>query len=75
MLDTCHAGALDYAFSGLYESRFTAFALDMGLYVLLTAGSYQQAQEDAERYGHELFTYYVLKAMEGKADTVTGTGG
>lgn len=68
VLDTCHSGALDFAFSGLYENRFTSLALDMGMHVLAGAASDQAAYEDAEKYGHGLFTFYVLKAIEGKAD-------
>jgi len=66
ILDTCHAGAVDWTFLDLYEVRMTAFSLGSGMHVLSAASSFEFAKEGYHDHGY--FTYFVLKALEGEAD-------
>ena len=67
ILDTCHAGAVDWTLADLYESRLMAFSMGSGMHVLSATSSYRLANEGYKGHGH--FTYFVLKALEGDADT------
>ncbi|HFC46726.1 MAG TPA: hypothetical protein ENJ63_02465 [Dissulfuribacter thermophilus] len=66
ILDTCHAGAVDWTMLDLYQARLTAFSMGSGIHVLSGASSQEEAQEGYRGHGH--FTYFVLKALEGAAD-------
>lgn len=72
IVDGCHAGALS---RGKGTSRVTPFLSGTpltpevsGTAWLLSAGSAEQAQESDE-YGHSLFTFWLLSALKGTADT------
>ncbi len=67
ILDTCHAGAVDWTIADLYESRLMGFSVGSGIHVLSAATSQQLANEGYRGHGH--FTYFVLKALDGYADT------
>ena len=66
ILDTCHAGAVDWTLLDLYQARLTAFSMGSGMHVLSAAASQDAANEGY--YGHGHFTYFVLSALEGEAD-------
>ena len=66
ILDTCHAGAVDWTIADLYESRLMGFSVGSGIHVLSAATSQQLANEGYRGHGH--FTYFVLKALDGYAD-------
>ena len=67
ILDTCHAGAVNWTVTDLYESRLTSFSMNSGMHVLSATSSQQLANEGYKGHGH--FTYFVLRALKGDADT------
>ncbi len=67
ILDTCHAGSVDWTMLDLYQARLTAFSMGSGMHVLSGASSQEEANEGYRGHGH--FTYFVLKALEGEADS------
>jgi len=66
ILDTCHAGAVDWTVADLYQARLMAFSMGSGMHVLSAASSQELANEGYQGHGH--FTYFVIKALEGEAD-------
>jgi uncharacterized caspase-like protein len=66
ILDTCHAGAADWAFSDLYQKRLNNFTASSGLHLLSASTPYRYALEGYK--GHGLFSYFVILALEGQAD-------
>lgn len=66
ILDTCHAGGVSSIVSGLYDSRLSVLARSLGMHILAGSRTYQQAIDNFE--GNGLFTHFLLKGFEGKAD-------
>jgi len=61
VFDTCHAGGLNLALSGYYDSRMTLFARNSGVHVFAGATDRQGAVDDHE--GNGLFTHVLLKGL------------
>ena len=57
----------DWTIADLYESRLMGFSIGSGVHVLSAATSQQLANEGYRGHGH--FIYFVLKALDGYADT------
>mgnify|MGYP006416141909 FL=1 len=68
ILDTCHAGGMDYIISGLYDARMSVLAKKMGLHIFASSSSYEDAIDGYK--GNGLFTHHVLNALNNnvKAD-------
>lgn len=67
VLDTCHAGGMDNALGGLYDSRMTNLARNVGLHVFASSGSFEEAIDGIENNG--LFTHVLLGGLKfSKAD-------
>lgn len=61
VFDTCHAGGFDNALSGLYDSRLTVLARNVGLHVFASTNSAQEAQDSYQ--GNGLFTHVLRTVM------------
>ncbi len=61
VFDTCHAGGFDNALSGLYDSRLTVLARNVGLHVFASTNSAQEAQDSYQ--GNGLFTHVLRSVM------------
>lgn len=68
ILDTCHAGGVDYIVSGLYDARMSVLAKKMGLHIYASASDKQSALDGYK--GNGLFTYTLLDGLNNnrKAD-------
>ncbi|THB69911.1 MAG: hypothetical protein D6E12_03725 [Desulfovibrio sp.] len=61
ILDTCHAGGVDYLVSGLYDARISTLARQLGLHVYASCSSSEQALDGYEDNG--LFTHALLSGL------------
>ncbi|MGB5065579.1 MAG: hypothetical protein WBQ37_17750, partial [Candidatus Competibacter sp.] len=61
VLDTCHAGGLDYVISGLYDARISVLAHKMGLHLFAGTSSLQNALDGYQ--GNGLFTHTLLTGL------------
>ncbi len=72
LLDACHSGGAVKAFStragGSEEKALVQLARASGV-VLIAASQSQQFATEFEEIGHGVFTYSLLEAMDGKADS------
>lgn len=66
VLDTCQSGGVGTIVSGLYDARISVLARALGMHIFAGAKTYQEAQDDYK--GNGLFTYFVLRGLEGQAD-------
>jgi WD40 repeat protein len=67
IVDTCHAGGIDQALSGLYDSRMKVLARASGLHVLASADTLEEALDGYK--GNGLFTHVLLEGVRtGSAD-------
>jgi uncharacterized caspase-like protein len=62
ILDTCHAGGMDLALNGLYDSRMTLLARNAGLHVIASSGTLETALDGFESNG--LFTHVLLRGLK-----------
>ncbi|HEX4231105.1 MAG TPA: tetratricopeptide repeat protein [Bryobacteraceae bacterium] len=72
MTDACHSGAISVDASASDEDRaaLTHKMLDLNRSLFtLTASRDREVSYEDPRLGHGLFTYYVIKGLEGEADT------
>ncbi|MEX0967295.1 MAG: caspase family protein [Bacteroidia bacterium] len=70
-MDACHSGGLSRSGSrsiGIVEDVTKKLAEGEGRLVIASAKPNQLSWED-EKIGHGIFTYHLLEALEGKADT------
>lgn len=58
ILDTCHAGGVDWIVKGLYDARLSVLARQMGLHIFASASDRQLALDGFE--GNGLFTHTLL---------------
>lgn len=73
ILDTCHAGGVDWMVRGLYDARLSVLARQMGLHVFASASDRQLALDGFE--GNGLFTHTLLGvAGRGSASGVNAWG-
>jgi len=61
VLDTCHAGGMDYIISGLYDARISVLAKKVGLHIYASSSSFESALDGYE--GNGLFTYNLLNGL------------
>ncbi len=61
ILDTCHAGGVDYIVSGLYDARMSVLAKKMGLHIYASASDRQAALDGYK--GNGLFTHALLNGL------------
>ena len=61
ILDTCHAGGVDYLVSGLYDARISTLARQLGLHIYAACSSTEQALDGFE--GNGLFTHTLLEGL------------
>lgn len=66
ILDTCHAGGMGAAVSGLYDARISVLAKALGMHIFAGANMGQEALDTYK--GNGLFTYFIIKGLEGQAD-------
>ncbi len=66
ILDTCFAGSSSWTFNDLYETRLQTFSLGSGLHLLSACSPYEYSSEGFNQHG--VFSYYLIKALEGDAD-------
>jgi WD40 repeat protein len=66
ILDTCQSGGLGDVVSGLYDARISVLAKSLGMHILAGAKRSQGAIDNYK--GNGLFTYFVLRGLEGQAD-------
>jgi hypothetical protein len=66
ILDTCFAGSSSWTFNDLYETRLQTFSLGSGLHILSACSPYEYSAEGFNQHG--VFSYYLIKALEGDAD-------
>jgi hypothetical protein len=66
ILDTCFAGSSSWTFNDLYETRMQTFSLGAGLHILSACSSYEFSAEGYNQHG--VFSYYLIKALDGDAD-------
>jgi WD40 repeat protein len=66
ILDTCFAGSSSWTFNDLYETRLQTFSLGSGLHILSACSPYEYSAEGYNQHG--VFSYYLIKALEGDAD-------
>ena len=66
ILDTCHSGSTGWAFNDLYETRLQVFSFTSGLHLLAASSPYEAAMEGYNQHG--LFSYFLVKGLEGEAD-------
>jgi len=62
VLDTCHAGGMDYLISGLYNARISVLAKKVGLHIFASSGAFEEALDGYK--GNGLFTHHILKALD-----------
>jgi WD40 repeat protein len=67
ILDTCQSGSMQSIVSGLYDTRISVLAKALGIHILSGTKAFQQAQDAYQ--GNGLFTYFVLQALRGEADS------
>lgn len=70
IMDACHSGGSVLLLGergGIEEKAMAQLARSAGIHVLASAGSNQAAKEVHE-LGHGMFTYLIIKALEGDAD-------
>jgi len=66
VLDTCQSGGMGSVVSGLYDARISVLAKSLGMHILAGAKTSQDAIDNYK--GNGLFTHFVLKGLQGKAD-------
>lgn len=66
LLDTCHAGGLNTAASGLMDARLRVLARQSGLHITAGASSAELAIDGYQ--GHGLYTHHVLESLSELAD-------
>jgi len=66
ILDTCFAGSSSWVFNDLYETRMQTFSLGSGLHILSACSPYEYSAEGFNQHG--VFSYYLIKALDGDAD-------
>lgn len=66
ILDTCQAGGVKTAVSGLYDARISVLAKALGMHIFAGAKTFQDANDNYE--GNGLFTHFVIKGIKGEAD-------
>ena len=70
MLDTCHAGALGVSPDRLVSADEMAAQMSAGEgFFLLAASRPGEASKEERKLGHGAFTYSLLEALEGEADS------
>lgn len=73
ILDTCHAGGVDWIVKGLYDARLSVLARQMGLHIFASASDRQLALDGFE--GNGLFTHTLLGvAAKGQVSGVNEWG-
>ncbi len=65
ILDTCHAGGVDSLVRGLYDSRLSVLARNMGLHLFASASATEEAIDNYQ--GNGLFTHTLLEGLKGNA--------
>jgi len=71
VLDTCYSGGVDRLLSGLYDSRMSLLAKNMGLHLFASAQASELAL-DGEPGTNGLFTGQLLQGLRGKAAPAPG---
>jgi uncharacterized caspase-like protein len=71
ILDSCHAGGVDYVIGGLYDARMAVMAKRLGLHLFGACASYQSALDGYQ--GNGLFTHFLLEGL-GKTDQADRDG-
>ncbi|THB69210.1 MAG: hypothetical protein D6E12_05135 [Desulfovibrio sp.] len=61
IMDTCHAGGVDYLVSGPYYARISTLARQLGLHVYASCSSTEEALDGYEDNG--LFTHALLEGL------------
>ena len=62
VLDTCHAGGMDYLISSLYDARISTLAKRVGLHVYASSSSMESAMDGYKENG--LFTYNLIEGLD-----------
>jgi len=73
-LDACHSGGAvdDFAFRGsVKEKAIKQLSRSAGIVILASAGS-EQVSTEFNQLGHGVFTYALLKGLDGEADNGDG---
>ncbi|MFC2131278.1 caspase family protein, partial [Bacteroidota bacterium] len=74
VLDACHSGGAvdDFAFRGSVEEKaIKQLSRSAGIVILASAGS-EQVSTEFNQLGHGVFTYALLKGLDGEADNGDG---
>lgn len=64
IMDTCHAGAMDSIISGLYDANISVLAKNMGLHLMASASSTEQAL-DGHSGKNSIFTQSMISGLSG----------